>query len=82
MFTTYGKRLLLIGYCFMQPGHFAMVAVIQRWLPSTVTTIDRLHCMGFPLAMCKLLSVIRSRWYPSFICALEESVGARVTNPR
>ena len=53
MFTTEildcnTDRLLLYA------GHLATVTIIQWWLPSTVTTIDRLHCMGFPLATCKI----------------------------
>ena len=77
MFTTVKAdfRLLteLTDRLLLYAGHFATVAIIQRWPPYMSCESLALRDY-FPLATCKF-----SQQSARFICALEESVRTRVT---
>ena len=37
------QRWIAMFYCYLGPGR---LAVLERWLPNSVTTLDRFHCIG------------------------------------
>ena len=61
-------------WCYLGPGR---LAVLERWLPNTVTILDRFHCMNVSIVHPHTESILVYREFSvccTCVCAADVSV--------